>query len=698
VFTTDLSSLFELLPIGAYRLAPDGTILRVNLALVQLNGYASEVQMRAALGNIFPDPYLLQGRRQEFLNLLWQYGHVTNFESEMVRMGNGQHWWVREHAHVVLDNYQQVMYYEGTIEDITQERAAKALLHQRESLLHNLLQTIPDRVWLKDMQGVYLTCNEAFAAHLGVHATEVVGTNDTHWLEPELAERFLATDRMALQAGKAVTLEEEMPTPIASMGTLYEVIKTPMYDAQGNAIGVLGMARDIQQRKDAEALLRDTSEQLELAIMGADLGRWDHDVTQTKGYFLDERACRLLGRDLSESKHGRAWGHLVHPDDLPATVHAMRAHLAGTTPAYEVDYRARHTDGRWIWLSSRGKVVQFGRDGAPQRMVGTLMDISERKLAESQLRATQAELRATLDALPDLLFEFNAEGRYRAVHSHNEVGMTLPTELVLNKVVSEVLPKEAAEACLAALQEAKLTGRSSGKQYSLELSGGKHWFELSVVRKPTEPDEEERFIAIARNISERKLTEEAIQHLAFHDSLTDLPNRRLLTNRLQSALTASARHGRHGALMFLDLDKFKLLNDTYGHDIGDLMLQEVARRLQQNVRAVDTVARLGGDEFVVLLQELSTDADDALMHATIVGHKILASLNDPYTLGEHTHISTPSIGGTLFQGEEVSALQILKNADTAMYKAKALGRNTLCFNESHLGPDATTMRQQRLNL
>jgi diguanylate cyclase (GGDEF)-like protein/PAS domain S-box-containing protein len=458
------------------------------------------------------------------------------------------------------------------------------------------------------------------------------------------------------------------------------------------------MARDIQQRKVAEAMLRDTSEQLELAMMGADLGRWDHDVTQSKGYFLDTRACHLLGRDLSESKIGRAWGHLVHPDDLPATLKAMQAHLEGGNPAYEVDYRARHTDGRWIWLSSRGKVVQFGRDGAPQRMVGTLMDISDRKQAESQLRETQAELQATLNALPDLLFEFSLEGRYRAVHSHNEAGMVLPAELVLNKVVSEVLPKEAAEACLAALHEAQKNGRSTGKQYSLELSGGKRWFELSVVRKPTDPDTEERFIAIARDISERKITEEAIQHLAFHDSLTGLPNRRLLTERLQSALASSARHGRHGALMFLDLDKFKLLNDTHGHDVGDLMLQEVARRLQQNVRAVDTVARLGGDEFVVLVQELSTKADDALMHATIVGHKILSSLNEPYTLNGRQHLSTPSIGATLFSGDTVAAQQILKNADTAMYKAKSQGRNTLCFDESYVDPRATKMRQQLLNL
>ena len=696
--TTDTSSLFELLPIGAYRVAMDSTVLRVNQALLRMNGYANEAEMQADFGGSCPDPYLYAGRRAEFIALLHQHGQITRFESEMVRFKTGETWWAREHAHMVYHTNGSPLYYEGTIEDITQERTSAALLRESETLLQNLLQTIPDRVWLKDLDGRYITCNDAFAAHLGATPAEVLGTNDLQWSGEALAARFLATDRMVIQSGKSITLEEQMATPAGDTDNLYEIIKTPMRDSQGNTIGVLGMARDIHQRKVAEALLRDTSEQLELALMGADLGRWDHDVTQAKGYYLDARACHLLGRDISESKNGRAWGHLVHPDDLPPTLKAMRAHLDGSAPAYEVDYRARHTDGRWIWLSSRGKVVQFGRDGAPQRMVGTLMDISGRKQAESQLRATQAELQATLDALPDLLFEFTPEGRYRTIHSHNDASLAMPARLILNKMVTEVLPKDAAEAVLTALTEAQQTGHSSGKQYSLELPGGKHWFELSVARKPTEPNEEERFIVIARNISERKITEEAIQHLAFHDSLTGLPNRRLLTDRLHSALAASARHGRHGALMFLDLDKFKLLNDTHGHDVGDLMLQEVARRLQQNVRAVDTVARLGGDEFVVLVQELSTDADDALMHATIVGHKILSSLNEPYLLDGHSHLCTPSIGATLFNGEAVPHLQILKNADTAMYKAKAQGRNTLYFDESHLDVNASAMRQQPLNL
>ncbi|QDL54506.1 sensor domain-containing diguanylate cyclase [Rhodoferax aquaticus] len=677
--SVDLSTLFEHLPIGAYRIAPNGSIWHVNAALLRLNGYASENEMRRDVGEVVPNPYAIPARRQEFLELLYSRGSITNFESEMVRYKSGEHWWAREHAHTVRDEDGNLLYYEGTIEDITSERAAQFRLDQRESLLYNVLQTIPDHVWLKDTSGVYVTCNEAFAERLKIQPAALIGTRDADWVGEEIAQQFLTTDQLVMRTGTSVTFEEGYESTINPKGELHEVVKTPMRDGLGNIIGVLGMARSIQQRKDAEALLRDTTEQLELAIMGADLGRWNHDLTHEKGYFLDERACKMLGRDPRESEKGRAWGHLIHPDDLTATLQAMRAHLSGHADAYEVDYRARHTDGHWIWLSSRGKVVQFDREGNPQRMVGTLMDISGRKQAEAELRATQSELQATLNALPDQLFELSADGRYRAVHSREEEDTLYASKFILNKVVTEVLPKDAAEAFLSALNEAQAKGRSTGHQYRLDLAPGKQWFELTVVRKPTEPGEEERFIAIARDITERKITEEAIQHLAFHDSLTGLPNRRLFNDRLHSALIASHRQQQHGALMFLDLDKFKQLNDTHGHDIGDLMLQEVSRRLLQNIRAVDTVARLGGDEFVVLVQALSADEIDARMHASTVGHKILASMNEPYWLNGRQHTTTPSIGIALFSGEVAPPNEILKQADIAMYHAKALGRNTLCF-------------------
>jgi len=283
--------------------------------------------------------------------------------------------------------------------------------------------------------------------------------------------------------------------------------------------------------------------------------------------------------------------------------------------------------------------------------------------------------------MPDLVFELNAQGLYCAVHSSNKTALIQTPEDLLGRSVEEVLPPAAAKACMGAIQQALSAGRSDGVQYFIEREGEKQWFELSVVRKPAVNHEEARCIAIARDITERKEAEEAIRHLAFHDALTGLPNRRLLNDRLQNAMAHSQRSKEHGALMFMDLDHFKQLNDTLGHDVGDLLLQEVARRLQSNVRQVDTIARLGGDEFVVLLQDIGLPAESARKHASLVAFKILASLNEPFILGNTRYQTTPSIGICLFAGESAPAADLLKNADTAMYMAKQRGRNNVWFYE-----------------
>jgi len=180
------------------------------------------------------------------------------------------------------------------------------------------------------------------------------------------------------------------------------------------------------------------------------------------------------------------------------------------------------------------------------------------------------------------------------------------------------------------------------------------------------------------------------QHMAFYDSLTHLPNRRLLLDRLQQALASSARSGRKGALLFLDLDHFKVINDTLGHQVGDHLLREVSGRLLACVREIDTVARLGGDEFVVMLEELSDDVLESVVEAEAIGNKILANLSVPYQLDGTEHHNTPSIGITLFNGHEQSASELLKQADIAMYQSKKLGRNTV----SLFSPDM----QQEINL
>ncbi len=198
------------------------------------------------------------------------------------------------------------------------------------------------------------------------------------------------------------------------------------------------------------------------------------------------------------------------------------------------------------------------------------------------------------------------------------------------------------------------------------------------------------YIGSFTDITERKQAEEEIKHLAFYDPLTGLPNRRLLLDRLKHTIATSARTARHGALLFIDLDNFKTLNDTRGHDIGDQLLQQVAQRLSACVREVDTVARLGGDEFVVMLEELGEKLTDAAAQAEAVGEKILAALNHPYELGPSSCHSTPSIGVTLFAKHQGTLEDLLKRADLAMYQAKAAGRNTLRFFDPKMQTVVTT--------
>lgn len=186
-------------------------------------------------------------------------------------------------------------------------------------------------------------------------------------------------------------------------------------------------------------------------------------------------------------------------------------------------------------------------------------------------------------------------------------------------------------------------------------------------------------IVSLRTRSERAAAEQRIERLAFYDPLTELPNRRLLMDRLDRAMTGSARTQHMGALLFIDLDNFKMLNDTCGHDVGDRLLIEVAHRLATCVRDGDTISRLGGDEFVVMLEGLSEHAQEAAAQAQAIAEKVLSTLNQSYVMGDRTHHSTPSIGATLFVGNENSVDDLLKQADIAMYQAKSAGRNTLRF-------------------
>ncbi|MGZ5000380.1 MAG: putative bifunctional diguanylate cyclase/phosphodiesterase [Methylomonas sp.] len=187
------------------------------------------------------------------------------------------------------------------------------------------------------------------------------------------------------------------------------------------------------------------------------------------------------------------------------------------------------------------------------------------------------------------------------------------------------------------------------------------------------------YVAVFNDITQRKEAEEQIRQLAFYDPLTHLPNRRLLMDRLAQAQLNSARNHQFGAILFMDLDQFKTLNDTQGHDMGDLLLIEVAKRLSASVREIDTVARLGGDEFVLLLEQLGDNLEQSASRAQIIGEKILASIRQPYLLKQYEYRTTASIGISLFYNSDINVDTLFKHADSAMYEAKNSGRDTMRF-------------------
>jgi diguanylate cyclase (GGDEF)-like protein/PAS domain S-box-containing protein len=301
------------------------------------------------------------------------------------------------------------------------------------------------------------------------------------------------------------------------------------------------------------------------------------------------------------------------------------------------------------------------------------------ELPYAQLQESQNQLQATLDAMPEMMFEVSREGHIFYHHAaHASLNSSADSGFV-GKSIGGIVPPAAAEIFLLVLERTERNGHSQGQQLELATPEGRRWFELSASRKTMGKNREPRYIVLLHDITSTKAAEDAIQHLAFYDQLTGLSNRRLLIDRLRQALAASARSGKEGALLFLDLDNFKSLNDTLGHDFGDLLLQQVAQRLRDCVRDGDTVARFGGDEFVVMVENLSPDSIEAAEQVDAVCSKIFVALNRPYDLGGREYHNNASIGVTLFRKREEAVEELLKQADIAMYQAKKAGRNTVRF-------------------
>lgn len=319
-----------------------------------------------------------------------------------------------------------------------------------------------------------------------------------------------------------------------------------------------------------------------------------------------------------------------------------------------------------------------------ERLLEQRVEQRTQSLSESNaiLQATSARLRALMQTIPDLFWMKDVHGVYQSCNRQFEKFCGANETVIIGKTDYDLIAKDAADIASESDRRALTGGTPIVYEDEIEYGSEGHHVTLEIIKAPIYDAGGQLIgvLGIGRDVSARKASEEEIRGLAFYDTLTGLPNRRLLMDRLQHALAASERHHRIGALLFVDLDNFKNVNDTLGHNQGDLLLKQVASRLSACMREGDSVARLGGDEFVVILEDLGEDMLAAATLAKKVGMKLLQALNPIYELGSHDVHSTASIGVSLFGGVQIENTdEPLKRADLAMYQAKAAGRNALRF-------------------
>ena len=682
-----LEALFANSPVAiAVQRYSDGVFVDVNARWQQLTGYSWEEATRnSAVGlgfwaDIASRNAALDEMRDNPLIAGAEINFVTRNGEELLLEWRGSVMQIGDEAHVVV-----------YLTDITAQRIAQEAVAESEQALQD--------------------ANDELRGQLELYEETESLAQAGHWIVPQGAQeprwsrglfnlaQIPWTEKLTLEASRSGLLSEDMESYLAAREAMDGQLLEFRWRRPDNDVRWLRSRMHRYHRHDGSyvdfGVVQDfTDEALAKQVLQHQLGVIQrmtsrlpemvfhfemHSPTSGRYVFVSDACEAIFGMTPEQARvDANCLFRLIHRDDIVATLKSMNdAAVDGMTWAHE--FRIVRPDGAVRTLF--GKAITFREGGGLFNTYGAVTDITEHKVSQAILQESESRFRGLTELSSDWYWEQDAQFRFTrfdgALKAGGEktgassIGKTRWENGSLNMTEADWAAHRAVLEAHQAFRELEIRDRDAdGRVYWISTSGAPIFDSHGVFKG---------YRGIGRNITERKEAEEKIERLAFYDVLTDLPNRRLLMDHLQHAVAACARNGAHGALLFIDLDNFKDLNDTRGHDVGDLLLQQVAQRLKASVRASDTVARLGGDEFVVLLEDLGNTMEEASLQAERVGKKILQQLNSPYELKAVEHHSTPSVGITLIHEQRQSVDELLKQADLAMYEAKSAGRNTLRF-------------------
>lgn len=536
----------------------------------------------------------------------------------------------------------------------------------------------PAIAWIKDETGRYAYLSKTFEDRFGVCFADWHGKTDADVWPAEISKTFRENDLAVLGSSHAIMVNEESVGPDGSV-CHWRSSKFPFRDSAGNRY-VAGIGFEITDLVQAQTALvrqqesfRNAVESAPIAMLVADAGGVIVLANPPLETLFGYEPGELLGQPVE----------MLVPEEVRSRHIAVRGDLVAT-PAVRRMGAGGHLVGRCKGGAEIpvevGLSHTLNADGAV-KIIATVIDVSERDRQIIALRERELRYRSVIETTPDGFWLASPEGRLMAVNSAYCRMSGYAREELLELSVSDLEAGEGPGGIGERIARIMAEGHARFETVHQRKGGGLFPVEITASMIP-EIGEISMFIrditAIRAFEAEREQAAEMIRVMAYHDPLTQLPNRRLLADRLQLAMATAERTRRHGGLLFIDLDHFKELNDSLGHEFGDLLLVQVAQRLTGCTREADTVARLGGDEFVIMLTELSESFGPAAAQVGVVAEKILGALNAPYQLRQHTYRCSPSIGATAFLDEgDVDA--IFRRADRAMYDVKKSGRNSIRF-------------------
>ena len=591
---------------------------------------------------------------------------------------------VRVRARPVFDPSGRMSGYVGTIADITDRWQTRLRLEASQERYRQFYECTPAMLHSIDMNGVMVSVSNTWLAKLGYSREEVIGRRSVEFLTAK--SRDHATHNVLpsfFATGRCDDVEYEMVT---RSGGVIEVLLSAVleFDVSGRPLHTTAVIQDVTVRRQAERALREERQHLAYIIEGTRAGTWEWNI-QTGETRFNEQWAQIIGFKLKELEPITmdAWLDRAHPHDLLRSEQILAQHYAGALPAYECQVRLRHRGGHWIWILSRGRVQTWTQDGLPEWMFGFDIDISHLKHQEEALRQSQAELseqhellRITLQSIGDAVITTNADGEVIWLNPvaetmtgwSTQTASRLPLDTVFHIVNGDTGARLQSPVSVC-LEQTPESG-SEDPTVLISRSGEKYGIEHSASPIRNDNGEVLGLVLVFHDVTEQRRVAGELSYRATHDALTGLVNRQEFETRLRGLLQNARDERSEHALLYLDLDQFKLVNDACGHGIGDQLLQQVARLFSEAVRARDILARLGGDEFAILLEHCPMAHAEriAAQICERVGHFRFSHDGRSFRIGV-------SIGLVPVLQRWSSVAALMQAADVCCYSAKQAGRN-----------------------